>query len=53
MTGKINETQHDSISSSTTNIKSGWYTDNYETYFLDENLVKHYDKNSLRYDRAI
>ena len=26
----------------TTTIKSGWYSDNFNTYYLDDNGVKHY-----------
>lgn len=26
----------------TTMIKAGWYSDNFNTYYLDENGVKHY-----------
>ena len=26
----------------TTMVKAGWYSDNFRTYYLDENGVKHY-----------
>ena len=26
----------------TTTMKAGWYSDNFSTYYLDENGVKHY-----------
>ena len=32
----------DNITTDTTMMKAGWYSDNFNTYYLNENGVKHY-----------
>lgn len=37
----------DSVSTSTTIWKGGWVSDNFSTYYLDENRVKHETKAKI------
>lgn len=45
LTGKNNTNSASIIGNTTTDttmMKAGWYSDNFNTYYLDENGVKHY-----------
>ena len=45
LTGTNNTDSITTISNTTTDttmMKAGWYSDNFRTYYLDENGVKHY-----------
>ena len=36
----------DKMTTSETVIKTGWYSDNFKTYFIDDNGIKHYRQNT-------
>ena len=45
LTGTNNTTSMETIGNTTndtTTIKAGWYSDNFRTYYLDDDGVKHY-----------
>lgn len=43
VTTSVHTIHTDEITSSTTMWKGGYVTDNFRSYYLDENMVKHYD----------